>query len=76
MQACAAGYAITYITTLKLHLASWTVVELAAAKFIWSGKLLLALASIVILGSESHILLSDSLGVSNLSLSLAKFMNH
>jgi hypothetical protein len=33
MQACAAGYALTYVTTLKLQLDTWTVVGLAAAKF-------------------------------------------
>jgi hypothetical protein len=34
MQACAAGYALTYATTLKLHLVSGTVVGLTAAKFL------------------------------------------
>jgi hypothetical protein len=33
MQVCAAGYALTYLTTLKLQLVSWTVVGLTAAKF-------------------------------------------
>jgi hypothetical protein len=33
MQACAAGYASTYATTLKLQLVSWTVVGLTTAKF-------------------------------------------
>jgi hypothetical protein len=33
MQACAVGYALTYATTLKLQLASCTVVGLTAAKF-------------------------------------------
>jgi hypothetical protein len=32
MQACAAGYALTYVTALKLHLISRTVVGLTAAK--------------------------------------------
>jgi hypothetical protein len=30
MQARAAGYALTYVTTLKLQLVSWTVVGLTA----------------------------------------------
>jgi hypothetical protein len=33
MQVCAAGYALTYVTNLKLQLASWTAVGLTAAKF-------------------------------------------
>jgi hypothetical protein len=33
MQVSAAGYALTYVTTLKLQLVSWTVVGLTAAKF-------------------------------------------
>jgi hypothetical protein len=33
MQACAAGYALTYISTLKLQLVSWTGIGLTAAKF-------------------------------------------
>jgi hypothetical protein len=33
MQACAAGYALAYIPTLKLLLVSRTVVGLTAAKF-------------------------------------------
>jgi cytochrome b len=33
MQARAAGYALTYVTTMKLQLVSWTVVGLTAAKF-------------------------------------------
>jgi hypothetical protein len=33
MQACAAGYAVTYVTTLKLRSVSWTIVGLTAAKF-------------------------------------------
>jgi hypothetical protein len=31
MQICAAGYAVTYVTTLKLQLVIWTVVGLTAA---------------------------------------------
>jgi hypothetical protein len=33
MQACAAGYVLTYVITLKLQLVSWTVVGLTVAKF-------------------------------------------
>jgi hypothetical protein len=33
MQACAADYALTYVTTLKLQLVSLTVVGLTAPKF-------------------------------------------
>jgi hypothetical protein len=33
MQACAAGYALTYVSTLKLQLVSWTVVGTTAANF-------------------------------------------
>jgi hypothetical protein len=33
MQACAAGYALTYASTLKLQLVRWTAVGLTAAKF-------------------------------------------
>jgi hypothetical protein len=33
MQACAAGYALTYLTTPKLQLVSWSAVGLTAAKF-------------------------------------------
>jgi hypothetical protein len=33
MQACAAGCAVTFVTTLKLQLASSTVVGLTATKF-------------------------------------------
>jgi hypothetical protein len=33
MQACAAGYAVTYLIVLKLHFVSWTVVGLTVAKF-------------------------------------------
>jgi hypothetical protein len=33
MQACAAGYALTYVTTLQLLLVSWTVAGLTADKF-------------------------------------------
>jgi hypothetical protein len=33
MQACAAGYALTYVSTLKLQLVSGTVLGLTAAKF-------------------------------------------
>jgi hypothetical protein len=33
MQACAAGCALTYVTTLKLQLVNWMVVGLTAAKF-------------------------------------------
>jgi hypothetical protein len=33
MKPCAAGYALTYATALKLQLVSWTVVGLTAAKF-------------------------------------------
>jgi hypothetical protein len=32
MKAYAAGYALTYVTTLKLQLVSWTVVGLTAAQ--------------------------------------------
>jgi hypothetical protein len=33
MQACAAGYALTYSATMKLQLVTWTFIGLAAAKF-------------------------------------------
>jgi hypothetical protein len=33
MQACAAGYTLTYFTTPKRQLATWTDVDLTAAKF-------------------------------------------
>jgi hypothetical protein len=33
MKACAAGYALTYVTTLKLQWVSWTDVGLTATKF-------------------------------------------
>jgi hypothetical protein len=33
MQACAAGYVLTYVNILKLHSVSWTVVCLTATKF-------------------------------------------
>jgi hypothetical protein len=33
MQTCAAGYALTYVTTLKLQFVTWTVVDLTADKF-------------------------------------------
>jgi hypothetical protein len=33
MQACAAGYDLTYLTIPKLQLVSWSVVGLTAAKF-------------------------------------------
>jgi hypothetical protein len=33
LQVCAAGYALTYATILKLQLVNWTVVGLTAAKF-------------------------------------------
>jgi uncharacterized membrane protein YvlD (DUF360 family) len=33
MKACATGYALTYVTTLKLQLVSRTVIGLTAAKF-------------------------------------------
>jgi hypothetical protein len=32
-KACASGYALSYVTTLKLQLVSWTLVGLTAAKF-------------------------------------------
>jgi hypothetical protein len=37
MHACAAGYALTYVTTLKLQLVSWKVVGLTAAKSLSQG---------------------------------------
>jgi hypothetical protein len=33
MQACAAGYALTYLTTQKLQLVNWMVIGLTTAKF-------------------------------------------
>jgi hypothetical protein len=33
MQACAAGYALTYFMIVKLQVVSWTIVGLTAAKF-------------------------------------------
>jgi hypothetical protein len=33
MQACGAGYALTYVTSLKLQLVTWTIVGLTATKF-------------------------------------------
>jgi hypothetical protein len=46
MQAFAAGYALTFLTILKLQLDSWIV----APNPIQSSKLLLGFASTVILG--------------------------
>jgi hypothetical protein len=59
MQACAAGYVLTYLTSLELQLVSCMVVDSRLAGWLagWlAGKLLLALAKtmIVILGSVSY----------------------
>jgi hypothetical protein len=39
MQACAAGYALSYVTTLKLQLVGCTVVDLTASHTVLSDLL-------------------------------------
>jgi hypothetical protein len=55
MQACAAGYALTYVTTLKLQVVSQTVVGVTAAKF----KPLILLMPGFSLSSTTHIWICD-----------------
>jgi hypothetical protein len=51
VQASAADYALTYVTTLKLQLVTWTVVGLTAAKF---KQLILLIAWLLVVQCHVH----------------------